>query len=50
MADYTQLHDAENVEFGDYLATLTADEWEKPSLCTGWRVRDVVGHILYATS
>jgi uncharacterized protein (TIGR03083 family) len=22
-------------------------EWDVPSLCEGWRVRDVVGHILY---
>jgi uncharacterized protein (TIGR03083 family) len=26
---------------------LPAADWDKPSLCTGWRVRDVVGHILY---
>ncbi|MGV7423183.1 maleylpyruvate isomerase N-terminal domain-containing protein, partial [Mycobacterium kansasii] len=22
-------------------------EWESPSLCAGWRVRDVVAHVLY---
>jgi uncharacterized protein (TIGR03083 family) len=25
--------------------TLTADEWARPSACTGWSVRDVVGHM-----
>jgi uncharacterized protein (TIGR03083 family) len=29
------------------LRTLTNDEWDTPSLCTGWRVRDVVAHLLY---
>jgi len=47
MADYRRLHDDENAEFGAYLATLTSAQWEAPSLCEGWRVRDVVGHILY---
>jgi uncharacterized protein (TIGR03083 family) len=47
MPDYTRLHDEENAEFGDYLATLTPQQWEAQSLCKGWRVRDVVGHILY---
>lgn len=45
--DYRQLHDEENRDFSAYLHTLEADEWEQPSLCDGWRVRDVVGHILY---
>src|SRR3954463_3174395 len=47
MADYRRLHDDENAEFGAYLSTLTPPQWEAPSLCEGWRVRDVVGHILY---
>ncbi|HVM53619.1 MAG TPA: maleylpyruvate isomerase family mycothiol-dependent enzyme [Acidimicrobiales bacterium] len=45
-ADPRALHDAENVDFSAYLHTLTEDEWDKPSLCAGWLVRDVVGHIL----
>lgn len=47
MADYRRLHDDENADFIAYLATLTPEQWEMPSLCEGWRVRDVVGHILY---
>lgn len=29
------------------LRELTPQEWESPSLCAGWRVRDVVAHVLY---
>lgn len=29
----------------DLLAGLTEDEWERPSLCRQWRVRDVAAHI-----
>ncbi|HWC80698.1 MAG TPA: maleylpyruvate isomerase family mycothiol-dependent enzyme [Pseudonocardiaceae bacterium] len=28
------------------LATLSPEQWLAPSLCTGWRVRDVVGHLI----
>lgn len=31
------------------LRTLSDDEWQEPSLCHGWRVRDVVAHLLYDT-
>jgi uncharacterized protein (TIGR03083 family) len=31
------------------LQTLSDDEWRAPSLCQGWRVRDVVAHLLYDT-
>ncbi|MGH9042262.1 MAG: maleylpyruvate isomerase family mycothiol-dependent enzyme [Acidimicrobiia bacterium] len=29
-----------------FLATLTAEQWDAPTLCTGWRVRDVVAHMI----
>jgi uncharacterized protein (TIGR03083 family) len=45
--DYRRLHDEENAEFSLLLHSLEPAEWDKPSLCDGWRVRDVVGHILY---
>jgi uncharacterized protein (TIGR03083 family) len=41
-----RLHDEENADFSAYLHTLSEADWEQPSLCEGWRVRDVVGHIL----
>lgn len=29
----------------DLLETLAPGEWDAPSLCAGWRVRDVAGHL-----
>lgn len=36
----------ERTELAELLATLTPDEWHAPSLCEGWRVRDVVAHMI----
>ena len=44
--DARALHDAENADFSEYLHSLERDEWDRPSLCEGWRVRHVVGHVL----
>lgn len=44
--DHRRLHDEEDADFSSYLHTLDDPDWERPSLCEGWRVRDVVGHIL----
>ena len=44
--DLRRLHDEENADLSAYLHRLAPDDWERPSLCDGWRVRDVVGHIL----
>ena len=30
------------------LEGLSDDEWEQPSLCAGWRVRDVAAHVAMA--
>jgi uncharacterized protein (TIGR03083 family) len=32
------------LDFADFLATLTDEQWETPSLCAGWTVRDVAAH------
>ncbi|SNY28152.1 maleylpyruvate isomerase family mycothiol-dependent enzyme [Paractinoplanes atraurantiacus] len=32
----------------DLLDGLTAAEWESPSLCAGWRIRDVAAHVATA--
>ena len=45
--DHRRLHDEENADFSAYLHGLDDADWERPSLCEGWLVRDVVGHILY---
>jgi uncharacterized protein (TIGR03083 family) len=37
---------AERRDLVEFLGELTPEQWEQPSLCTGWRVRDVVGHII----
>jgi uncharacterized protein (TIGR03083 family) len=37
--------DAERSSLADLLDDLSADEWETPSLCAGWRVRDVAAHL-----
>ncbi len=43
-----RLHvDAERRELAAFLRGLTPSQWEIPSLCEGWRVRDVVAHLLY---
>ncbi len=36
---------SERRSLADLLAQLTAEQWETPSLCAGWRVRDVATHI-----
>ena len=38
---------AERRELLEFLRTLAADDWVAPSLCEGWRVRDVVAHLLW---
>jgi len=45
VADVRDLATAERRDLADYLDTLTEEEWEQPSLCPGWAVRDVVGHL-----
>jgi uncharacterized protein (TIGR03083 family) len=32
-------------ELADFLAALPADSWDAPTLCAGWRVREVVAHV-----
>lgn len=36
----------ERLDFADFLAGLSAEEWDRPTLCTDWTVRDVVAHIM----
>src|ERR1700734_325146 len=37
---------AERADLAEFLATLTAREWEAPSLCFRWTVKDVVAHVI----
>jgi len=40
----------ERIELADLADTLTAEQWDTPSLCTRWRVRDVVAHVIEAAT
>ncbi len=30
----------------DFLASLRLEQWDHPSLCRGWRIRDVAAHVV----
>jgi uncharacterized protein (TIGR03083 family) len=40
--------DEERSTLADLLEELTEEEWEHPSLCSAWRVRDVAAHLTLA--
>ena len=40
--------DSERLSLADLLDDLSRAEWETPSLCTGWLVRDVAAHLTQA--
>ena len=40
--------EAERRSFVDYLRTVPESDWEKPSLCKGWTVKDVLAHSVAA--
>lgn len=44
--DAMRLAREERAELAAFLMTLTPEQWEMPSLCARWRVRDVVAHML----
>jgi uncharacterized protein (TIGR03083 family) len=37
---------AERADLADFLATLAPKDWDAPSLCTKWTVKDVVAHVI----
>jgi uncharacterized protein (TIGR03083 family) len=39
---------AELTSLASLLADATADQWDAPSLCDGWRVREVIAHMTMA--
>ena len=45
-ADTMQMARQERDEFAALLEGLTPQQWESPSLCERWRVRDVVAHVI----
>lgn len=44
--DVRRLAREERADFAAFLATLPPGHWEAPTLCAGWRVRDVVAHVI----
>jgi len=36
----------ERADFAAFLATLSPQQWQVPTLCACWRVRDVVAHVI----
>ncbi|GAA4539727.1 maleylpyruvate isomerase family mycothiol-dependent enzyme [Pseudonocardia xishanensis] len=43
--DYMAMACAERAEIADLLVSLTPQQWDAPTLCEEWRVRDVVAHM-----
>ena len=44
--DEWRIYAAERADVHDFLAALTPVQWNEPSLCQGWRIRDVAVHLL----
>jgi uncharacterized protein (TIGR03083 family) len=45
---WSDVHE-ERRAFLEQLEMLTPEQWDAPSLCAEWRVRDVVGHMVSET-
>jgi uncharacterized protein (TIGR03083 family) len=46
MATTMDMARQERREFADFLVSLSPQQWDHPSLCDRWRVRDVVAHAI----
>ncbi|MFE0021608.1 maleylpyruvate isomerase family mycothiol-dependent enzyme [Amycolatopsis sp. NPDC059021] len=44
--DIKRLARDERLDFAAFLETLTPEQWDAPTLCEGWSVRDVVAHVI----
>lgn len=44
--DARRLAREERADFAAFLATLSPQQWQAPTLCAAWRVRDVVAHVI----
>lgn len=44
--DVRRLARDERADLAAFLATLTPQQWQAPTLCTRWGVRDVVAHVI----
>jgi uncharacterized protein (TIGR03083 family) len=46
VTDPMRLAQDERTDLADFLAGLAAEQWDAPTLCTRWRVREVVAHVI----
>lgn len=44
--DVRGLAGEERADLAAFLSSLTPEQWQAPTLCPGWRVRDVVAHVI----
>ena len=42
--------DKQRADLADFLDTLTPEQWETPSLCPGWTVRQAAAHVTHSTT
>ncbi|MGX1809991.1 maleylpyruvate isomerase family mycothiol-dependent enzyme [Nocardia sp. NPDC055321] len=42
-----QVIEQQRLAIADMLADLTPEQWDTPSLCAGWRVREVAAHVAF---
>lgn len=42
--------DEQRADLAEFLDTLAPEQWETPSLCPGWTVRQVAAHITHSTT
>lgn len=47
--DIWRLIDAQRADLADFLDGLTPEQWEAPSLCADWTIRDVAAHVTQST-
>ncbi|OBK57893.1 DinB family protein [Mycobacterium colombiense] len=45
-SDLMTMAGEERADLAEFLATLTPQDWDAPSLCTRWTVKDVVAHVI----
>lgn len=38
--------EAERIAAADYLEAIAPPDWDRPSLCDGWRIKDVAAHLV----
>src|SRR3954467_15514087 len=48
MSDLMPMVHAERASLGDYLDTLTPEQWTAPTWCDKWNVQELVGHLTAA--